>query len=182
MKRMRHHQRGATLIISLIMLVLLTLLAVTSFNLGKGSLQTVGNMQHRSEAMAAAQATMEQVISTTRLFSNPAAVIPAASSFCPNGGADNTRCIDSNLDGVTDVTVTIIPTPTCIKTEAVPNNQFVLGDECHNGNDAFSRCSNTIWEVTVSAVDATTQAQYSVTQGMAALVDRNAVSGACPPP
>ena len=182
MKPMRHQQRGATLVISLIMLVLLTLLAVTSFNLGKGSLQTVGNMQHRNEAMAAAQETMEEVISTTRLFANPTAVIPAASSFCPSGGANNTKCIDTTRDGVTDVTVTIIPTPTCIKTEIVPNSRFSFGNDCHNGTNAFSRCADTIWEVTVSAVDATTQAQYSVTQGMAVLVDRNAVSGACPPP
>ena len=39
-----HRQRGATLIVSLIMLLLITLLAISSFTLGKGNLQIVGNM------------------------------------------------------------------------------------------------------------------------------------------
>ncbi|MEK7736556.1 MAG: hypothetical protein AAB319_02190, partial [Pseudomonadota bacterium] len=42
-------QRGATLVIGLIMLVLLTLMAVSSFNLGKSNLQIVGNMQFRNQ-------------------------------------------------------------------------------------------------------------------------------------
>lgn len=172
-----HYQGGATLIVSLIMLVLMTLLAVTSFNLGKGSLQTVGNMQHRSEAMAAAQETMEQIISSTNFFITPAAIIPATST-CPV----NTRCIDSNGDGTPDVTVTVA-TPVCVKAAVIPNDQIDVNDPNVNacskpGTD--SGCSNTLWEVTVSAVDATTQAQYSITQGVAVPVNTNDIAIACP--
>ena len=54
-------QAGATLIISLIVLVLMTLLAVSTFNLGKGNLQIVGNMQRQNEALAAAQEVIEEL-------------------------------------------------------------------------------------------------------------------------
>ncbi|TLY72603.1 MAG: hypothetical protein E6K46_03125 [Gammaproteobacteria bacterium] len=47
MTRFPGRQRGATLIVSLIMLLLITLLAVSSFTLGKANLQIVGNMQQR---------------------------------------------------------------------------------------------------------------------------------------
>ena len=181
MKPMCYRQRGATLIISLIMLVLLTLFAVTSFNLGKSSLQTVGNMQHRNQAMAAAQETMELIISRKQLISTPTSVLPAASSNCPGGGVDNTRCIDSNQDGVIDVTVTITPTPVCTKTEIIPNNRFDFPHKCLSGAaNGRSYCYDMIWEVTVSAVDATTQAQYSVTQGMAVQGSINDIAASCP--
>ena len=41
MKTIPRNQRGATLIVSLIMLLLITLLAVSSFTLGKSNLQIV---------------------------------------------------------------------------------------------------------------------------------------------
>jgi len=47
-------QRGAALIVSLIMLLLITLLAISSFTVGKSNLQIVGNMQQRAQALAAA--------------------------------------------------------------------------------------------------------------------------------
>lgn len=181
---MRHNQRGATLIISLIMLVLLTLLAVTSFNLGKGSLQSVGNMQQRSAAMAAAQETMELIISNSQLSAS--SVLPADPN-CPNGGVSNTRCIDSNQDGTPDVTVTITPNPTCTKTERIPNTRFdatnPIEAQCISSSpDNYSSCFDTIWEVTVSAVDATTQAQYNVTQGLAVQTTQKGVGPSCPAP
>ena len=47
-------QHGITLVTALILLVVLTLLALTTFNLGKSNLQIVSNMQQRDEAQAAA--------------------------------------------------------------------------------------------------------------------------------
>src|SRR5207302_6258410 len=66
-----HRQRGATLIVSLIMLLLITLLAVSSFTLGKGNLQIVGNMQQRQQAFAAAQGAVASVISSNQFSATP---------------------------------------------------------------------------------------------------------------
>ena len=77
MTRFNHRERGATLIVSLIMLLLITLLAVSSFTLGKGNLQIVGNMQQRNQAFAAAQGAVAAVISSTQFTATPANAIPA---------------------------------------------------------------------------------------------------------
>lgn len=66
-------QRGATLIVGLIMLVLITLMMVTAFMQSSGNLKSVGNMQYRDEATAAANAAIEEVISTAANFVTPAA-------------------------------------------------------------------------------------------------------------
>ena len=66
-------QRGATLIVGLIMLVLITLMMLTAFMLSSSNLKSVGNMQHRAEAIAAANVAIEQVISSDAIFITPAA-------------------------------------------------------------------------------------------------------------
>ena len=48
-------QRGTTLVIALIMLVVITLLAVSSLSTTNMNLKVVGNMQSRGEAMSAVQ-------------------------------------------------------------------------------------------------------------------------------
>ena len=60
----RQGQRGITLIISLIMLVLLTIMALTSFNIGKSSLQVVGNAQQQAQVLNAAQTMLNQIVSS----------------------------------------------------------------------------------------------------------------------
>lgn len=68
-----HRQRGATLIVGLIMLVLITLMMVTAFMMSSTNLKSVGNMQYRDESSAAANAAIEQVISSSAVFITPAA-------------------------------------------------------------------------------------------------------------
>ena len=64
-------QRGATLIVGLIMLVIITLTLLTAFMLSSTNLKSVGNMQHRDEAVAAANAAIELVISSSAIFITP---------------------------------------------------------------------------------------------------------------
>lgn len=193
MTRMRHQQRGATLIVALIFLVLLTLFAVTSFNLGKSSLQTVGNMQHRNEAMAAAQQTVEEAVSSTRLFQSSNAIILNGDPAC-KGGLTNNKCIDVNGDGAYDISVTITPTPTCIQAAPLLNSQLNLSNANDAGcvvqasqgfgvagaNTGNSLCSDSLWEVTAVASDNLTQSQYTVTEGIGVRVSTDDVAASCP--
>lgn len=55
-------QRGSTLIVGLIMLLLFTLMISSAFNMSGTNLKAVGNMQSRDEAIAAANAAIEEVI------------------------------------------------------------------------------------------------------------------------
>ena len=56
-------QSGATLVVSLIMLVVLTLLVITAIRSGNTNLRIAGNMQVQGEVDAAAMQAIEQVIS-----------------------------------------------------------------------------------------------------------------------
>lgn len=61
-------QRGATLVVGLIMLVLITFVVVNAFNLSSSNLKAVGNVQVRNEAIAAANRYIEQLIATPTVF------------------------------------------------------------------------------------------------------------------
>jgi hypothetical protein len=83
---MKRRQRGATLIVGLIMLVLITLVVSAAFMMSTTNLKSVGNMQFRDEALAAANAAIEQVISSDAVFFAVAAGTAPASQSISVGG------------------------------------------------------------------------------------------------
>lgn len=184
MKLQLLRQQGATLLIGLIMLILLTLLAVTSFKLGKGSLQAVSNMQHRNQTAAAAQGAIEQVISSVTFVATPANAIPS-----PCGGVPNKTCVDVAGKGVRDVTVAV--TPKCVAVQTIPvdaldfskpndagclvgagQNFGVVGAASNN-----SMCADSLWDIQAVASDPVTNAQSTINQGVAVRVP---VTTVCP--
>ena len=64
MIRNTHRQRGAALIIGLMMLVVITLLAVTAVNTASTELVMAGNEQFRERAFQAADAGVERAVAT----------------------------------------------------------------------------------------------------------------------
>ena len=182
-------QRGATLVVSLIMLLLITLLAMSSFVLGKGNLQIVGNMQQRNQAFAAAQGAVAAVISSTQFTATPANAIPAAAVPAYCAAAANTTCTGVNGDNQPDVNVTV--NPTCDSIQPIPVTQL----DFTNPNDAGclvgaaqdfgvvgasnnnSMCSNSVWDIQANATDAMSGANYVIDQGVAVRVPSTA---ACP--
>ena len=82
----RHAARreaGATLVVVLVMLAVLTLFAVAVINLSSLNAKAVGNMQQRKNADIVAQGAIEQVLSTSANFYTPtgAITIPAPSGM-----------------------------------------------------------------------------------------------------
>jgi type IV pilus assembly protein PilX len=69
----KSRQRGATLLVSLIMLVVLTLFAVAGFNLSSVNLKIAGNFQNQRFVEASVLQALEQVISDSATFTAPAA-------------------------------------------------------------------------------------------------------------
>ncbi|MEX5747729.1 hypothetical protein [Massilia sp. X63] len=181
-------QRGVTLVTALVMLVLLTLIALTTFNVGKSNLQIVSNMQQRDEAAAAAREVIEEAISTTRFSATPDHVL---ADPC---GAPNQRCVDSNGDGRDDVRVRIAQRPKCVKAPVIKNTALDLAraedQVCSMGSsqsfgvagavDGNSACADSIWEIRAEATDMETEAQVQVTQGVAVRVARDDVTNNCP--
>jgi len=102
------HQNGATLIVALIMLVMMTILAVSAINLSTINLKIVGNMQSQKEMDAAAQEAIEQVMSQYTVFTSPAATVVST----PMGPVQVTEavCISRNVaKGYTAVVSGVIP-------------------------------------------------------------------------
>ena len=91
----RCRQRGVTLIIGMIMLVLITVMVISAYSLSSTNFKAVGNMQFRNEAIAAANKAIEQVVGTN--FTTGFITVPA----------QQTITYDNNNDTVTDYTVTV---------------------------------------------------------------------------
>ena len=184
-----NRQQGATLLVAMIMLVLITLVVINTVNLGSGSVQTVSNMQSRNQAAAAAEETLQSAISSKRFFETPSTVFAT-----PCNGSYNAKCIDTNGDSVPDITVTLTPNPTCVQAKVIPNGELIMTDEDERNcatpppQESFgmgglpdnSECARSMWEIQAQANDLITQASVKVTQGVAVLVKKNDVDTSCP--
>lgn len=191
-------QRGVALLVGMVMLVLVTVLVLASFHLGRNNLDIVSNAQQRAEGVAAAQQTIEAAFQSPLLTSSPGAIFAAP---CPGFG-NNTLCYDVNDDGRNDVVVQVTPQPKCIKAQPIPTTSLNLADandqQCTLGvsQGAFgtgaannnSNCANTVWDVRAvaqgldltGAAVATQGATAIVDQGIAVRVATNEVETSCP--
>ncbi len=164
----RKKQEGATLLIGLIMLILLTLMAVTTFNLGKGNLQIVGNMQFRNETVRTAEKAVETAIST------PSGVTVGSTSSA----------------GGINVTVT----PTLVQAHVKKNSAINLGNTAELGctlgaaqtfgvdgaATGNSLCASTLYNLRVTADDTVTNASVVMDQGVSVQVSADKVCSLVP--
>ena len=153
----RRAQRGATLIIALIMLVALAMLSAWAFNGSQMNMRVVGNSQARQEAVSAAQAAVELTISTPAFSVDPVAV---AASPIP---------IDIDGDATSDYAVRLSPAPTPgIETAgATPTT----GD---------SLCADSEWNVRAVVTDPRSNANAAINQGVAIRSLSTDTANACP--
>lgn len=173
----RARQRGATLAVALIFLVLMSLFAVSAFLGSSTNLRVVGNMQVRQEALAAAQVAIEQTISGIQFAEAPAAV------------AGNPVNVDTDGNSVTDYVVRMTPQPACYRVKPIKNSELNVnvaadltcirsGVVTNPGQDATeaaaladnSLCANTEWNLRAEVTDARTGAVVAVNQGVAVRV------------
>jgi Tfp pilus assembly protein PilX len=166
-------QRGLTLFVAMIILVMITLLVVSAFRVSNTNLKIVGSMQGRQEAVASSQAAIEQVLSSKFFTENPAIV------------AATPIDIDINGDATMDFTVTMAK-PTCVRTAPIvmsnPPTQLQLdcaGSSRFPGATTPTWCSNTIWELEATTTDRLTAAKTSVRQGVGMTVDIINAKSAC---
>ena len=187
-------QRGTTLVVALIMLVLLTLFAVSSLNTANTNLAVVRNMQSKNEALNASQETIEAVLSTPQFIANPANAVPV-----PCGGA-NTACTDVTGDGIPEFTTTLLgpepaspAQPTCITVKPIKNAELVLTSSedlgCSSGQQqqfgvagavtGDSLCSNSVWEIRARTVGAATGASVTAVQGVGVRISADDAGTSC---
>jgi PilX N-terminal len=159
-------QRGATLIVGLIMLVLITLLVTSAFTLSTSGLKSVGNMQARDEAIAAGNKAIEQVVS----------------SPFTNSPAGETINVDLNNDGTTDYVV-VLNTPTCVSAAQVPGttvapSSISLGSAF---NTSTGNLYETVWDLDANVTDPNgSGAAARVHQGVRVLLTQTQIAAVCP--
>lgn len=191
----RTGQRGITLVLSLIMLILLTVMALSSFNIGRSSLQVIDNAQQQTQTLNAAQSVIDQVVSSPTFADNPSGVLSNAN--CPTDitAPANSTCVDLNGDGKTVLVVKLSPQPTCTQVKSIQAEELNVAvaedlgctKSTESGtfgisgaNSGASLCSDSLWEINAEASDPVTNAKAIVTQGVQMRVSNDAVATACP--
>lgn len=171
----RRRQRGATLLVGMVMLVLLTLLALSAVNSSTVNLKVVGNMQYQQEAMNAANAALNAVMSSGNNFSNP-------------GAAPTSQAVDVTGDGVADYTVALTQ-PCILATTSIPVSQLSVNNandlKClssstlkntgigsQNTGAALSDCARVTWQVTAAVNDPITHANVQLVEAAHQRMDR----------
>jgi len=139
-------QRGATLLVTLIMLVVLTLFAVTGFNLSSINLKIIGNFQQQKLTEATVQMAIEQMLSSVSYFS------PAAAICLPSGSAPSGTPLA--CAAATDV---LIERPRCNYASSAKGYTKKIGELAPE---------DTHWEVRASFLDTATRASAAVVQGV----------------
>jgi Tfp pilus assembly protein PilX len=190
-------QGGVTLLITLVMLVIMTLFAVSAFDTSNTNLTMSANLQTRQEALGAAMRTIDETVSHTDFTKTPANAIPV-----PCGAGPNTLCTDLNSDGTPELTTTLTPNPFCNQGRVikVPELNFTLSQDdlaCvqaqQQGTFAVagatptgdSLCGKTIWEIRAQTLDygatpATSNVNTAVVQGVGLRMPALDIPTSCP--
>ena len=176
-----HRQGGAALIVGLIMLVLITLAVTAGFTLSNTNLKSVGNMQNRNEAVAAANRAIEEVASSLLL----PGVDGSPSLAMPQGTQSR---VDIDNDGTIDYTVDIAP-PTCVRATkstdtggggtAGPGGIGGSSSTSGSGLNALPDQYNSVWDISTSVTDAASGTVTAVRQGVRALLSKEQFEALC---
>lgn len=162
-ERLPSAQRGATLFVGLIMLLLLTLHAIAALHTGTTQLRIAGNVQDRRSAEAAAETAIGALISSPVFPDDPA------------GTASTVRSIDIDGNGSVDFDVALVAQ--CRSARALPPaliDPLAIDDIGCVGSSALGSsalCMLTQWDVqavaSVAGTSANTGARSEIHQGIA---------------
>jgi hypothetical protein len=157
-------ERGAALIVGLIMLMLITMMVTSSYSLSASNLKAVGNTQFRGEAVAAANQAIEQILSSP--FTN-----------APSGEEID---IDIDGDGNTDYVVQFA-TPACVGASQVASGS--MPPSSSSLGSAFSAPPSsyeTVWDLDATVTDVNNSgAAVEVHEGVRVLLTQSQYSTVC---
>ena len=190
-------QRGSTLIISLVFLLVFLVMALSIFRGSLTSSQAIGNMQWRNEAIASANEAID------RLLSEPT-IATAAGNWTAqvNAAPFQYRLYEANR---VDVSVNFpevsgVTGPQCIRVRPIPSAELnpnnaqdtgcfasssAGGIAVESGGSATpstgpsSLCANSEWSMRVRAVDPSTSTSVDVVQGFAVRFPTVAIPPEC---
>lgn len=142
-------QRGAVMVVALIMLVLISVVVVSNFTMSTSNLRSIGNVQFRAEAIAAANRSLESLVSGSFLT--------ALDTVSESG-------VDVDKNGVADYKVAVA-IPKCPLRVARVSLSPPSGYE--TGGEAVSAGSYVVdWELTATVSDTATGAAAIIRHGL----------------
>lgn len=180
------NQQGATLMIAMILLILMSLFAASAFKSSMGNLRIIGNMQSRQEAIAVGQKALEKTLSSSEFSRNPVGV------------AATPVTVDIDGNGTVDYTATLSPKPHCYRTKPIKSSELnpalaadrscmkssvtqqggldVPNAEAEAGN---SLCANSEWNISAQVLDARSGAKVVINEGVAVRVLETDAANSC---
>lgn len=164
----KHKQQGATLLVAMIMMVVLTLLVVFAIRSGNTNLRIVGNMQTQAETTAATQQVIEQVIEQIKV-TDDISLIPAQTLPVSIGNVTYTVA-------VTAMTKCLVEIPV-LSTDLNPSNANDLpcfespdGDKAITADGKVTAkpaaCKTQQWDIEAGVTDGTSGAKTTQVQGI----------------
>ena len=159
-----HRQQGAALVVALILLTLTTVMVASAFSISQVNTRSVGNMQLRGEAVAAANRAIEQIIAS------PFNVAPAAESIE----------VDLDNDGQPEYQVEFA-VPSCVSASriasaAAPPSSLTLGSAFGSASSTFYR---TVWDLDASVIHLASGTSVHVRQGVRVLLTQAEYNSNC---
>jgi Tfp pilus assembly protein PilX len=157
----RRSETGATLVVSLIMLTLITLMIIAALAIGSANFKTVTNMQFRDGAVDAANRAIEQVVSSSF------ALAPAA----------ETINVDLDNNGTPDYEVQIA-LPVCVQATQAD----VTDPSSESLSPAMGSVSswNTVWDIRATVAGTNPgQAAVDVRAGVRVLLSEAQKDAVC---
>jgi Tfp pilus assembly protein PilX len=156
----RSGQRGAALVVALIMLTLITVMVTSAFTVSNVNARSVGNMQWRGEAIAAANQAIERVIAS------PFTAAP--------------RDVDIDNDGSNDYQVLFNP-PMCVSATqiaaaATPPSSLSLGI---GFSVTASSYYQTVWDLDANVTHLASGTAVHVRQGVRVLLSQTQYDAVC---
>ena len=156
----RRRQGGATLLVSLIMLVVLTLFAITAIRTGNIGLKIVGNQQSQKLMEAAAAQAVEQVVSNLGNFDVVTVISPSttvAQRICvnANAAAGDPPAVSATGTCTSGIQVDVAPVR-CIATRRSQYDSLT---------QSMATFDNT-WEIVATVTDTLTGAKATYHQGI----------------
>lgn len=174
MKRLTlpHAQRGATLVVGLIMLVLITVMVTSAFTISNSNLKAVGNMQTHNESIAAANMAIEQMVNNWDFSSPPQ--------------EDNIE-VSINNDDPKPYLVHIAK-PICISSSTRAGSQdpgselktLITGITKDTGESGTTNYS-VVWDLAATVTGASTNTSVRIHQGINKTLTQGQCDAACPP-
>lgn len=148
---LKRNQQGVTLIITLVMLVMLTLFALSAIRLANINLRIVGNYQWQKEMEVLTDSAIEQLSSAAGNFG----LTPVSQDICKNG-----RLAATGTCTLLNPKVGAVSAPRCLSSRVAKGYTEKLGENPPYDNS---------WVVTASAEDSWSGAKVSITRGLSVL-------------